>query len=194
MRAAAPPRDLLAALDRAADRDAALQLDDRERAFDAARPRVLHHQEQPQHAVRRGEAAYAIRRDTSGVVELGRAFIPPAPLRMAGAEFGTDFDRQSFQMVSPLTELKSGGPLRLDGVTAIKAPLGLREKLQHRWYENGNPVCTTPFYNVVGGREEGFRLWTGCAFSNIQPHAELRLDIETEGGQLVGRAKLKAGS
>jgi hypothetical protein len=129
-----------------------------------------------------------------GVVELGRAFIPPAPLRLVAAEFGTDFDRESLQMVSPLTKLNSTGPLRLDGLTAIKAPLGLREKLQHRWYENGNPVCTSPFYNVVGGREEGFRLWTGCAFSHIPPHAELRLDIETEGGQLVGRAKLKAGS
>jgi hypothetical protein len=129
-----------------------------------------------------------------GVVELGRAFIPPAPLRLVAAEFGTDFDRESLQMVSPLTKLNSAGPLRLDGVTAIKAPLGLREKLQHRWYENGNPVCTSPFYNVVGGREEGFRLWTGCAFSNIPSNAELRLDIETEGGQLVGRAKLKSGS
>jgi Family of unknown function (DUF5924) len=129
-----------------------------------------------------------------GVVELGRAFIPPAPLRLVSAEFGTDFDRDSWQMISPLTKLNSAGPLRLDGVTAIKAPLGLKERLQHRWYENGNPVCTSPFYNVVGGREEGFRLWTGCAFSNIPPNAELRLDVETEGGQLVGRAKLKAGS
>jgi Family of unknown function (DUF5924) len=129
-----------------------------------------------------------------GVVELGRAFIPPAPLSLASAEFGTAFDRESLQMVSPLTKLNSTGPLRLDGLTAIKAPLGLREKLQHRWYENGKLICPSPFYNVVGGRDEGFRLWTGCAFSNIPPRAELRLDIETEGGQLVGQAKLKAGS
>ena len=129
-----------------------------------------------------------------GVVELGRTFIPPAPLRLVTAEFGTHFDRESLQMVSPLTTLNSAGPLRLDGLSAIKAPLGLRERLRHRWYENGNPVCTSSFYNVVGGREEGFRLWTGCAFSSIPPNGELRLDIETEGGQLVGRAKLKAGS
>jgi hypothetical protein len=147
-----------------------------------------------QSIVRRLALVFGIGFIILGVVELGRAFIPPAPLRLASAEFGTDFDRESLQMVSPLTKLNSAGPLRLDGVTAIKAPLGLKERLQHRWYENGNPVCTSPFYNVVGGREEGFRLWTGCAFSNIPPHAELRLDIETEGGQLVGRAKLKSGS
>ena len=147
-----------------------------------------------QSMIRRIALVFAIGFIILGVVELGRAFIPPAPLRLIGAQFGTDFDRESWRMVSPLTKLNSAGPLRLDGLTAIKAPLGLREKLQHRWYENGNPVCTTPFYNVVGGREEGFRLWTGCAFSNIPTNVELRLDVQTEGGQLVGRAKLKSGS
>lgn len=129
-----------------------------------------------------------------GVVELGRPFIPPAPLRLAGVEFGTDFERESFQVMSPLTQLNSTGPLRLHGLTAIKAPLGLREKLQHRWYENGKLVCASPFYEMVGGREEGFRLWTSCAFSNIRPHTKVRLDLETEGGQLVGRAELKTAN
>jgi len=127
-------------------------------------------------------------------VELGRPFIPPAPLRLAGAEFGTDFERESLQMVSPLRELPKAGPVLLYSLTAIKAPLGLREKLQHRWYENGKLICASPFYNVVGGRAEGFRLWTSCAFPNVPSHAELRLDLETEGGQLVGRAKLKTAS
>src|SRR5918996_1661660 len=54
-----------------------------------------------------------------GVVELGRTFIPPAPLRLVTAEFGTHFDRESLQMVSPLTKLNSAGPLRLDGLSAI---------------------------------------------------------------------------
>ena len=146
-----------------------------------------------QSIIRRMALVFGIGLIILGVVELGRAFIPPAPLRLASAEFGTDVARESLQIVSPLTELNSAGPLQLNGLTAIKAPLGLQEKLQHRWYENGKLVCPSPFYNVVGGREEGFRLWTGCAFNNVQPHTELRLDIETEGGQLVGRAKLKAG-
>jgi len=146
-----------------------------------------------QSIIRRMALVFGIGLIILGVVELGRAFIPPAPLRLASAEFGTDVARESLQIVSPLTELNSAGPLQLNGLTAIKAPLGLKEKLQHRWYENGKLVCPSPFYNVVGGREEGFRLWTGCAFNNVQPHTELRLDIETEGGQLVGRAKLKAG-
>jgi hypothetical protein len=129
-----------------------------------------------------------------GLVELGRPFIPPAPLRLARAEFGTDFERESLQVMSPLTALKSTTPLGLYALTAIKAPLGLREKLQHRWYENGKLVCASPFYNVEGGRQEGFRLWTNCVFTNVPRHAEVRLELETEGGQLVGRAKLKSAS
>ena len=43
-------------------------------------------------------------------VELGRPFIPPAPLRLAGAEFGTDFERESLQMMSPLSELPKVAP------------------------------------------------------------------------------------
>lgn len=129
-----------------------------------------------------------------GLVELARPLIPPAPLRLAGVEFGTDFERESLQMISPLTELTSGGPLQLYGLTSIKAPLGLREKLQHRWYENGKLVCASPFYNMEGGREKGFRLWTSCTFSNIRPSTEIRLDLETEGRQLIGRAKLRSAS
>jgi heme/copper-type cytochrome/quinol oxidase subunit 4 len=124
--------------------------------------------------------------------ELGRSFIPPAPLRLASAEFGTDFERESLQVVSPVTELKPIGSLPLYGLTAIKAPLGLREMLQHRWYVNGKLICASPFYNVVGGRQEGFRLWTSCVFDTVPSGTELRLDLETEGGQLVGRARLKS--
>src|SRR5919108_2568534 len=40
------------------------------------------------------------------LVELGRPFIPPAPLRLAGVQFGTDFEKESLQMESPVTALQ----------------------------------------------------------------------------------------
>jgi Family of unknown function (DUF5924) len=126
-----------------------------------------------------------------GLVELGRPFLPPAPLRIAAVEVGREFERESLQVVSPLNSLSPPGPLRLYGLTAIKAPLGLREKLQHRWYENGKLICASPFYNIVGGREEGFRLWTSCVLSEIPSKTTLRLDLKTEGGQLIGRTELR---
>jgi hypothetical protein len=125
-------------------------------------------------------------------VERGRAFIPPAPLRLASAEFGTGFQPETLSLDSPVTELAVGRSVRLYGLTAIKAPLGLKENVQHRWYQNAKLIWASPFYKVTGGREEGFRLWTACTFENITSATELRLDLETEGGQLIGRAVLKA--
>jgi hypothetical protein len=126
------------------------------------------------------------------LVELGRPFIPPAPLHVASTAFGTDFDRESLQMLAPITKLKTVPPGQLYGLMAIRAPLGLREKLRHLWFENGNLVCTSAFYDVVGGRTEGFRLWTSCAFGRVGVSMRVRLDLETEGEQLVGRATLGA--
>ena len=125
------------------------------------------------------------------LVEFGRSFIPPAPLRLASAEFGENFEKASLRVISPLTELHPAAPLRLYGLTSIKAPLGLRERVRHRWYENGKLIFSSPFYNMVGGRAEGFRLWTSISFKTLAPGAKLRLDLETEGGQLIGRAELK---
>ena len=127
------------------------------------------------------------------LVEAGRPFIPPAPLRLASAEFGRDFEKTSLQIVSPLTRVEPASSLLLYGLTATKAPLGLREKLQHRWHQNGKVVCASPFHDIVGGREEGFRLWTSCVFPSVPPGTTLRVDLETEGGQLIGRAGLKSG-
>ncbi len=124
-----------------------------------------------------------------GGEEAGRSLIPPAPLRLGGVVLGAGFDRESLSVVAPLSELKTGGPARFYGLASIKAPLGLRETLQHRWYLNDKLVCASPFYSVVGGREAGFRLWTSCTFASIPRGAELRLDLRTEGGQLVGRAR-----
>jgi hypothetical protein len=127
------------------------------------------------------------------LVELGRPFIPPVPLRIASVAFGTSFDRESLQMLAPITELKTNAAGQLYGLTAIRAPLGLREKLRHRWFENGNLVCASALHDVVGGRTEGFRLWTSCAIGRVGASTNIRLDLETEGEQLVGRATLGAG-
>jgi hypothetical protein len=128
------------------------------------------------------------------LVGLGRPFIPPAPLRLVRVEFGEGFDQEKFEVESPLTGLRPGEVLPIYGLTAIKAPLGLNEKVRHRWTLNGKPVCTSPFYAMIGGRDEGFRIWTKCTFEGIVSRSHLRLDLETEGGQLIGRAHLSARS
>jgi Family of unknown function (DUF5924)/Protein of unknown function (DUF2914) len=129
-----------------------------------------------------------------GLAELGRPFIPPAPLRLASVEFGKEFDKDSLRVVTPLTEIQPNQPLRVYGVASIQAPLGLTERVRHRWYQNGKLIFASPFYNIVGGRAEGFRLWTSFSFNSIAPGTKLRLDLETEGGQLIGRAELRTAS
>jgi hypothetical protein len=129
-----------------------------------------------------------------GLFELARPFMPPAPLRLVSLEFGAGFQEESLQVESPITQLYPAQSLRLYGLTAINAPLGLRERVRHRWYQNGKLIFASPFYDMVGGREEGFRLWTSASLDNISPGTELRLDLETEGGQLIGRSSLKGVS
>jgi len=125
-------------------------------------------------------------------VEFGRSFIPPAPLRLVDAEFGSGFDRQTMQVAPALRELEPGQGINIWGLTAIRAPLGLRERVQHRWYRNGRLLWASPFYEMTGGREEGFRIWTVYAFNSIETGMALRIDLRTEGGQLIGRAEIKA--
>jgi hypothetical protein len=125
-------------------------------------------------------------------VEYCRGFIPPAPLRLVSSEFGSGFARETMRAEPILKDLEVGRAARVWWVTAIRAPLGLRDTVQHRWYQNGKLLWASPFIPVTGGREQGFRLWTVYAFDSIAPGTELRLDLNTEGGQLIGRALLKA--
>jgi len=125
------------------------------------------------------------------IVELGRAVIPPVPLRVVKAEFGGGLDRESMRLGSVWRELDPGRAQQVYILTAIKAPLGMEEGVRHRWYKNGELLWASPAYDVIGGREQGYRLWTRYDFQALEPGAEVCVDIETAGGQLVGRAKIR---
>lgn len=126
------------------------------------------------------------------LVEVGRPYVPPVPLRLVAVQFGADFNRRAMQVAAPVTKLSPARAFRLYGLTAIRAPLGLKDRVRHRWYLNGKLVWESPLAAIVGGRAAGFRYWTRCYFHSIPPGAELHLDVVTEGGQLIGRGRLKA--
>jgi hypothetical protein len=126
------------------------------------------------------------------LVEFGRPYIPPAPLRVVAARFGGDYQPETKSVEPVLTQAEPGQARRLHVITPIKAPLGLRETVQHRWHKNGKLVWVSPFIHVTGGREQGFRLWTNYQFDVLDPGAVVRVDAVTEGGQLIGRAWLRA--
>jgi hypothetical protein len=124
------------------------------------------------------------------VVALGRPIIPPAPLRVLTTEFGQGINRGTFQVTTPIDELTPGWSGRVYAVTSIYAPLGLSDRIGHRWYLDGRLVYTSPFYRVEGGRKEGFRLWTSASAKDVQHGDRLRVEVWTEAGQLVGRAQI----
>jgi len=125
------------------------------------------------------------------LVALGRPLIPPAPLRVLTTEFGNGIDRTTFQVTSPIEELPVRWAGRVYAVTAIYAPLGLRDRIGHRWYQDGQLVYASPFYRLEGGRPGGFRLWTSAPAKDVRPGTRLRVDVRTEAGQLVGRAEIR---
>lgn len=125
------------------------------------------------------------------VSEIGRPLIPPAPLRLLSSSFSLGFDPKSLQPQLPLKHLPFGGPYKIYALTAIGAPIGLREQVGHRWYLNNRLVFVSPFFTVSGGRETGFRFRTFRTLKNITPSSTLIIDVLTEAGQLIGRARLR---
>ncbi len=128
------------------------------------------------------------------LVALGRPLIPPAPLRVLTTEFGGGINRRTFEVTRPIEALSPGWSGRVYAVTSIYAPLGLEDRIGHRWYQDGRLVWASPFYTVEGGRKEGFRLWTSAPVKDVQPGTTMRVEAWTEAGQLVGRAELGAGT
>ncbi|MBM3789445.1 MAG: DUF2914 domain-containing protein [Acidobacteria bacterium] len=117
-----------------------------------------------------------------------RPFIPPAPLSLGRAEFGRSV--QSLQVLSPLLSLPAPEEGTIAALTAIRAPLGLQERVRHRWYLDGRQIYSSPYYTVTGGRSEGYRVWTRITWREELRGSMLVLDVETAGGQLIGRARL----
>ena len=124
------------------------------------------------------------------LVALGRPLIPPAPLRVVRVEFASAVDRATLRALTPLGDLPRGWSGRLHAVTAIHAPLGLRDRISHRWYQDRRLLYQSPSYALTGGRTEGFRLWTSATVRDLPPGSRVRLDVVTEAGQLVGRAEI----
>jgi Family of unknown function (DUF5924) len=126
------------------------------------------------------------------VGEVGRPLVPPAPLRVMSTAFGSGLDRDTLTISGPLASLPPGFRGRLYAVTAVRAPLGLHDRVELRWYADSTLVSTSSRYTVSGGRREGYRLWGAVDLARTAQPRVLRLDVVTEGGQLVGRAELRA--
>jgi hypothetical protein len=50
-------------------------------------------------------------------------------LRLTNVAFGTEFQTEALAIERPLTRVETGTGIRLYGLTAIKAPLGLKDRV-----------------------------------------------------------------
>jgi hypothetical protein len=124
------------------------------------------------------------------VVEWGREFVPPAPLRLVAPQFGYGFDTDRLQLQSPAGQLSPGFSAPLYALTPIYAPLGLDSRVAHRWYVGDTPLSLSAFITVRGGRAEGFRMWTRRFLRPVPAGSDVRVDVLTEAGQLIGRTSI----
>jgi len=122
------------------------------------------------------------------LVERGRAFLPPAPLRLGVSAFGTGIRAEPPEITGRLST-RPEEPGRLYLLTRVVAPIGLEDAVRHRWFRDGILFYESPAYAVRGGRELGYRLWT---YATPTPDAvTIHVDVVTAGGQLIGRTSLR---
>jgi hypothetical protein len=124
------------------------------------------------------------------VADATRPLVPPAPLRLSGTEFGTGLDARRLGITGPRTSLPAGGGGRIFVATAVRAPLGLRDRVELRWYRDGRLLWASSPHEIVGGRAQGFRLWSSVVLPSQSSPGELRVDVVTAAGQLIGRATI----
>jgi len=124
------------------------------------------------------------------VADLTRPLVPPAPLRLVGTEFGTGLDRQRIGITGPLTSVAAAVGGRVYVSTAVHAPLGLRDRVELRWYRDGRLLWASSPHDIVGGRREGFRLWSSILLPPRGTPGALRVEVVTAAGQLIGRGSI----
>ena len=122
-------------------------------------------------------------------VEYGRPLIPPAPLRLQRAAFGTQVI--DHEVTRPSHATPSDVRSQLYVLTVIYAPQRLHERVRHVWYQDGRPIKHSRFFEIEPtGDARGYRLWSGLTLTRDTAGRALHVDLETEGGQLIGRASL----
>jgi hypothetical protein len=127
-----------------------------------------------------------------GVAWLARPWVPPATLWLGERAITQQVTVQERRPGAGLTvlspqQLQAGG---LYAFTAIRAPRGLQERVAHRWLQNGREVDRIPI-EIVGGRSEGYRVWSHKTGFPADPRGAWAVQVVTEGGQLIGQLRFE---
>lgn len=129
----------------------------------------------------------------AGAAGLRPIVVPPAPLFVASKTLG--WTVATVDSLEPLAgaaihvdELKQRG---LVAYTAIYAPAGLRQPLEHVWRRDGRVVDVVRLTPVEGGRREGYRTFSRKTTFPVQSVGRWTVDVMTASGQLIGRLRFR---
>jgi Family of unknown function (DUF5924)/Protein of unknown function (DUF2914) len=125
-----------------------------------------------------------------GAVWAGRVLVPPAPLFLADKTVARDVE--NLEPVDPVSgsvraETVAGWGGGLTAYTAVHAPAGLRQAIEHVWWKDGQIIARVPLSPVLGGRAEGFRTWSRKSDLGASLPGRYAVDVMTASGQLIGR-------
>ena len=121
----------------------------------------------------------------------GRRAIPPAPLFVADSHLGWNVGTvDSLEPKSPIPAaalLQNG----LIAYTAIYAPAGLKQPVDHVWRLEGQLINVIRLTPVEGGRREGYRTFSRKTSFPADPRGRWTVDVATATGQLIGRLRFR---
>jgi hypothetical protein len=125
---------------------------------------------------------------------VGRVAIPPAPLFMADARLAWDVGTvDALEPRSPI----AAAALHRNGLvahTAIYAPAGLKQPVDHIWRQEGQIINVIRLTPVEGGRREGYRTFSRKLSFPADPRGRWTVDVTTAAGQLIGRLRFRVVS
>ena len=121
----------------------------------------------------------------------GRAAIPPAPLFLAQSRLG--WNLPPVDSLEPRSPIPAAALLQngLIAYTAIYAPAGLKQPVDHEWRLEGQIINVIRLTPVEGGRREGYRTFSRKTSFPADPRGRWTVDVTTATGQLIGRLRFR---
>jgi MFS family permease len=118
--------------------------------------------------------------------------VPPAPMFLARAKL--DWTVGALDSLEPVAGAIRATDLHERGLvarTAIYAPAGLRQPVEHVWRRDGRIINVVRLTPVQGGRREGFRTFSRKTAFPSDSVGRWSVDVTTESGQLIGRLRFR---
>jgi hypothetical protein len=112
----------------------------------------------------------------------GRSCIPPAPLKLLYATACENIENQGPVMPYEMNYIENTPEIFF--FSAIFAPKGLSERIDHVWYRNGKKILIINLSEIKGGRKDGYRTWSKHVV--MEGPGKFTVQVWTSGRQLLG--------